>query len=185
MSKKENDNTGNSRIASFVLSEGRWGENISWQFIVSTKQPNKELCTAVCCITTFENKLLLVRNKRGWECPAGHINADESLEQAVSREVKEETCAIIDTPQIFGYKKLTALKPVLRSDTPDLFYPFPYSYVVFYHANVVGFSDEQRTKDVEEIKFANYDEAKELLAVRGQYENVLEYLLENKKINLI
>lgn len=168
----------------FVLSEGRWGENISWQFIPSTEQPNRELCTAVCCITTFNNKLLLVKNKRGWECPAGKIKGDESLEQAASREVREETRALINRPQLFGYKKLTALEQVPRVDETTLFYPFPNSYVVFFYADAIAFSDEPLAKDVEEIKLASYDEAKELLAAGRQYENVLEYLLQNKKINL-
>lgn len=172
MTRKEN--------GEFVLSEGRWGENISWQFIASTEQPKRELCTAVCCITTFENKLLLVKNKRGWECPAGHIRGAESLEQAASREVREETRALISKPQLFGYKKLTALERVPRVDEPTLFYPFPNSYVVFFYADAIAFSNEPLGKDVEEIKLASYGEAKELLAKGRQYENVLEYLLQNK-----
>lgn len=176
MTKKEN--------GEFVLSKGKWGENISWQFIASTELPKRELCTAVCCITTFDNKLLLVKNKRGWECPSGHIRDDESLEQAASREVKEETCAIINKPRIFGYKKLTALKQAPRLNEPTLFYPFPNSYVVFFYADAIAFSDEPLAEDVEDVRFASYDEAKELLAKGRQYENVLEYLLQNKKINL-
>jgi 8-oxo-dGTP pyrophosphatase MutT (NUDIX family) len=168
----------------FVLSEGRWGKNISWQFVASTEQPERKLCTAVCCITTFDNKLLLVRNKRGWECPAGKIKGDESLEQAASREVREETRALISRPQLFGYKKLTALEQVPRVDEPTLFYPFPNSYVVFFHADAITFSDEPLAKDIEEVRLAGYDEAKELLAAGRQYENVLEYLLQNKKISL-
>lgn len=167
-----------------VLSEGRWEKNISWQFIPSTEQPKRELCTAVCCITTFDNKLLLVKNKRGWECPAGKIKGDESLEQAVSREVREETRAIIGIPQLFGYKKLTALEQVPRVDEPASFYPFPNSYVVFFYADVVAFSDEPLAKDVDEVKLASYHEAKELLAQGRQYKNVLEYLIQNKKISL-
>lgn len=172
MTKKEN--------GEFVLSEGNWGENISWQFVASTEQPNRELCTAVCCVTTFDNKLLLVKNKRGWECPAGKIKSDESLEQAAAREVREETCALISRPQLFGYKRLTALEQVPRVDEPTLFYPFPNSYVVFFYANAVAFSDEPLAKDIEEVKLASYGEAKELLATGRQYENVLEYLLQNK-----
>jgi len=176
MTKKEN--------SEFILSEGRWGENISWKFVASTEQPKRELCTAVCCITTFDNKLLLVKNKRGWECPAGKIKGDESLEQAASREVREETRALISKPQIFGYKKLTALEQVPRVDEPTLFYPFPTSYVVFFYAEAVAFSDEPLANDTEEVRLACYDEAKELLAKGRQYENVLEHLLQNKKISL-
>lgn len=172
MIEKENDK--------LVLSEGKWGENISWQFIVSTEQPKRELCTAVCCITTFGNKLLLVKNKRGWEFPAGHIRADENLEQAASREVREETLALISKPQLFGYKKLTALEQVARLDEPTLFYPFPNSYVVFFYADAIAFSDEPLAEDTEEVRLASYGEAKELLVRGRQYENVLEYLLQNK-----
>jgi len=176
MAEKEN--------GELVLSEGRWGENISWQFIASTEQPKRELCTAVCCITMFDNKLLLVKNKRGWECPAGKINDNEALEEAVFREVKEETRALISRPQIFGYKKLTALEQIPRVDESTLFYPFPNSYVVFFYAEAIAFSDEPLANDIEEVRLAGYDEAKELLSTGGQYKNVLEHLLQSKKINL-
>lgn len=171
MSEKEN--------YELVLSQGRWGENISWQFIASKEQPPRELCTAVCCITTFENKLILVRNKRGWECPAGHIKVDESLEQAAMREVKEETRALTVAPQLFGHKKLTALERVRRIDDPTSFYPFPNSYVVFFYADATAFSNRPLAKDIEEVRLASYGEAKELLAKGRQYDNVLEYLLQN------
>lgn len=170
----------NKENGELVLSEGRWGENISWQFVASTEQPKRELCTAVCCITTFDNKLLIVKNKRGWECPAGKIKSDESLEQAAAREVREETRALISRPQLFGYKRLTAIEQVPRVDEPTLFYPFPNSYVVFFYADVITFSDEPLAGDIEEVKLASYGEAKELLATGRQYENVLEYLLQNK-----
>lgn len=174
MTKKENG----------TLTKGSWGKDISWEFIVSSEEPDISLCSAVCCITTFEGKLILVRNKQGWGFPAGHTKLGENLEETTLREVREETCALISKPRIFGHKKLTALEPTPRPDKPELFYPFPNSYVVYFYADATGFSDELFAKDIEEVKLARFCEAKELLASGGQFENILEYLLENEMIHL-
>lgn len=167
-----------------VLSEGSWDKNISWKFIVSNEPPDANLCTAVCCIATYQQKIILVRNKRGWELPAGKMETTEIAEQAVVREVQEETCAVISNPSFFGYKELTALKPVPHTENTDDYYPFPISYVVYYHANVLGFSDDSPAKDVLEVKLTSYTEAQTLLASQGQYRNILEFLMQEKLIDL-
>ncbi|MFH1662060.1 MAG: NUDIX hydrolase [Candidatus Falkowbacteria bacterium] len=41
-----------------------------------------------------ENQILMIDRKNfpfGWACPAGHVDKDETAEQALIREVKEET----------------------------------------------------------------------------------------------
>lgn len=166
-----------------VLSKGSWGRNISWEFVVSSEKPDTKLCTAVCCVTTFNNKLLLVRNKRGWEIPAGHIE-NEAPEQAVIREVQEETGALIPDPRFFGYKRLTAAEPVAHPGLPDSFYPYPISYVAFFHAEATGLSRKPLGLDVQKVFHATFTQAQEVLRGGGQYTNVLEYLQEKGLIRV-
>lgn len=40
-----------------------------------------------------ENKYIIVRNKRGWDLPGGHLESSESARDAIVREVKEEPTA--------------------------------------------------------------------------------------------
>lgn len=166
-----------------VLSRGDWGQNINWEFIVSSQKPDRKLCTAVCCVTVFNSKLLLVRNKRGWEIPAGHIE-DETLEQAVAREVQEETGALITDPRFFGYKRLTATEPVARPDQSNAFYPYPISYVAFFHAEATGLSRKPLSPDAKEVLHTSFAQAQEVLRGGGQYTNVLEYLREKGLIRV-
>ena len=39
------------------------------------------------------DKFLVIRNKRGWDIPGGHVEANESSEEAFTREVMEETAS--------------------------------------------------------------------------------------------
>lgn len=158
------------------LSTGRWDENISWEFFIGDELPDPVLCTAVCCITVFQKKLILVRNTRGWEFPAGKMEAGESAEAAVIREVGEETGALIESPKIFGYKKLTALQPVIKPNHSDVFYPFPHSYVVFFYAEAAEIKQTELAEDALEIKLASLSEAQELLETQAKYKNMLEFL---------
>lgn len=165
------------------IGQGKWNENISWEFIVTKDLPDLNLCTAVCCITIFQDKLLLIRNKRGWELPAGHIEESESVSQAIRREVQEEAGAKIENPSIFGYKKLTASKPVPKGDS-DSFYPFPHSFVLFAYANALSVSQEDLPKDVMERRTVSYSEALQLFSDLSQYQAILDYLLTQQLLNL-
>lgn len=160
------------------ISTGNWNENISWEFFIDGEIPDQELCTAVCCITVFQEKLVLVRNKRGWECPAGKMEPGESAETAIIREVGEETGARIESPKVFGYKKLTALQPVLKPGQNDSFYPFPHSYVAFFYAEAVEIKQTELAQDALEVKLATLAEAQGLLEPQGKYKNMLELLSE-------
>ncbi len=49
---------------------------------------------AVDCIVLIEGRVLLIRRKnepKGWALPGGFVNYGETVEQAVKREIKEET----------------------------------------------------------------------------------------------
>ena len=59
----------------------------------------------VGAIALSEGKILLEKrkNEQGkgkWSIPGGVVDLGESLEQAVIREVKEETCLEVDAPAL-------------------------------------------------------------------------------------
>ncbi|MGC8790216.1 MAG: argininosuccinate lyase, partial [Desulfurella sp.] len=59
----------------------------------------------VDCIIEKDNKVLLINRKNypfGFALPGGFVNYGESVEQAVIREVKEETSLDIVEPKLFG-----------------------------------------------------------------------------------
>jgi len=58
-----------------------------------------------CIIKRNDGKILLIRNTYGsgsWNLPGGGVKKGESAEQAVRREVKEETGIILNTLQPIG-----------------------------------------------------------------------------------
>ena len=79
---------------------------------------------------TFEWKIYLTKNHRGWELPWGHIEKSENFDEALDREMAEEIWTKIKTKKLFGYKKYKNYEKVKNRDWG--FYPFPYSYILFY-----------------------------------------------------
>lgn len=49
-----------------------------------------------------DNSLLLLRQTNGYDLPGGGVDFGETFEEAVIREVKEETGLIVDNPRILG-----------------------------------------------------------------------------------
>lgn len=114
---------------------GKWDDNQSWGFYQTDKLPAANLCTAVYCLAILPrtNQVVLTRNHRGWEMLGGHIEPGETVEQTLVRECLEEGGFIPETYRLFGYRKITARKPVSHSQRGGC-YPFPHGYIPHYIA---------------------------------------------------
>lgn len=67
---------------------------------VSSNIPDLKL-TTVCAFLRIKeepNKLVIIKNERGYDVPGGHIEHDESPIIALHREIKEEVSATLDNP---------------------------------------------------------------------------------------
>lgn len=118
-------------MAEQVLLTGHWDDNQAWELIQSDTMPDARLCTAVYCLAILANtnEVVLTRNRRGWEMLGGHIEPDETVEQALVRECLEEGGFIPESYRLFGYRKVTAKQPVPHSQRAGIFYPFPHGYI--------------------------------------------------------
>ncbi len=78
----------------------------------NTVFPKKELLSAVFLVALDGLRILAIQNERGWEIPGGHIEAGETHEEALVREVAEEAGAT------FSDAKLLA---IIESSNQDIY----------------------------------------------------------------
>lgn len=113
--------------------------------VLSSILPSINKITTVFGLITYEKKILLANLYRGWDLPGGHVEEGESLEEALMREVYEETKIIVEKPTLIGYQQME-----VSAEKPDGYrYPYPISYQVHYHAEVkkiCDFTGDQETK---------------------------------------
>lgn len=80
------------------------------EFIPTNAIPQDIPLTAVKGLLIKDNKILLTKVKRGWDIPSGHIEEGETPEQALIREVMEETGATVNSFALLGYMRLTKVQ---------------------------------------------------------------------------
>ena len=126
-------------------------QNIAWlpkpnesQIVLSSLLPEQELVTTAL-VLAFAGDHLLMTNlvRRGWDIPGGHIEYGERPDEAVLREVYEETGATLGALHLLGYQRLRLLGPKPISYR----YPYPDSYQAFYWAQVASLEDFLPTEE--------------------------------------
>ena len=106
--------------------------------VLSSQLPPLELVKTALAVVFMGDSLLMTNLvSRGWDIPGGHIEPGEHPEDAVRREVFEETGAELGPLYLLAYQRLRLLGP-----RPDAYrYPYPDSYQVFYTAQVSSLND--------------------------------------------
>jgi len=117
-----------------------------------------------------DNKILLVKRndepfKDYWSLPGGHIDFGETAEQAITREVKEET-GLTFTPTFLHYRD---------EIYPDINW---HGEVLFFHGPAEG-KETIDQKEIIDIKWFDIEEALNMKLAFG-HEKILE-IYKNKR----
>ena len=101
--------------------------------ILDDQLPPAPLITSALALAFHDQNILMTNlNARGWDIPGGHIEADESPEAALHREVMEETGARLADVRLLGYQRIRLHSPC----PPNYRYPYPESYQLLFLATV-------------------------------------------------
>ncbi len=166
-------------------------DNVSWAegatvdtYLSETFPYDHTLVTAACGLVFHQNKVLFTNEKDEGRpdvnIPGGHVEGGESIEDAVTREVYEETGVHVTDFHVVGFLEFTVPNPPVNYS-----YPTPKGYLVFYVAILDEFQqvnehgvwltiDEARTIPwVEQNKVLFESMHQEAKYVRGDFKRSL------------
>ncbi len=134
---------------------------------------------AVLCLVTNGNKILLQNrvnnNWEGYTLPGGHLEREESVVDAVIREVKEETGLDIIKPKLCGIKQF----PIEEGRY------FVFLFKTDNFSGILQSSDEGKVEWIERSKLEQYnlvEDFHELLSV-FEDDNLTEFKYEKNASN--
>jgi 8-oxo-dGTP pyrophosphatase MutT (NUDIX family) len=115
--------------------------------VLSPELPPTTLITSALALVFAGNRLLLTNlSQRGWDIPGGHLEAGETPEAAMQREVFEEAGVTLKDVRPFAYQHIR----LLGAAPPGYRYPHPDSYQVLYWGRVAAWADFQGTEETGE-----------------------------------
>lgn len=136
--------------------------------------PPAQLVTGVFALCFQTDKLLFVRHRdRGWDLPGGHVEAGESFEVALQRELLEEAAAVISDVTLFAHIEIN-----LIGEAPANYcYPAPQSFMLCFVAKIAKLEPFEAKFETVERKLCSPEEAEQMAWVkdnRALYEAVLK-----------
>lgn len=87
-----------------VVRAGSQDVLISWHHPCTIPEGTSHGSEGVC-ITPTGDVVLVSRNGRRWEFPAGRPEGDETWEQTLRREVHEEACSSVRAAELLGFSR--------------------------------------------------------------------------------
>lgn len=122
-----------------------------FKIVIGEEVPDMSLTTSAH-ILPFKGEDILLANvhSRGWDIPGGHLERGETHEEAVARELFEETGA---KPLYMGYLGYMEINVHGEVPPPDWRYPFPTTYLAFYWGVVEGAGEPSASMEVGPPKF--------------------------------
>lgn len=131
---------------------------------------------SVGAVILDNNNVLLVRRAaqpgRGlWAIPGGNVRLGEKLEDAVKREVEEETGLKVEVGKI-----IDVVEVIIKDDEGRIEYHY---VIVDYEAKVIG-GKLRASSDALEVKWFNLNELEKIKATRST-KKILRKIVEGKR----
>ena len=136
--------------------------------VLDNTLPPTPLITSALALAFMGQSILMTNlNARGWDIPGGHLEVGESPEEALHREVWEETGAQLANAQLLGYQRIR----LYAACPPNYRYPYPESYQTLFFATVA-----------EMLKFIPTEEARERALFAPSEAATLRWVTQNRKM---
>ena len=147
------------------------------RMVLSDSLPPLALITSASVFAFKDNQILLTNlHSRGWDIPGGHLEAGETPEETMRREVHEETGATLAAITLLGYSHLKVLAP-----KPEGYrYPYPDSYMVSYWATISSLASFEGNEEAKGRAFFTPEKARQIPWIQGMIE-LYEAALEHQK----
>ena len=154
-----------------------WGDSKHTSVIFQPfeKIPQNVHPTACMVFVTDKESVLMVKSKRGWGLPGGHIEPEETPEQCATREVHEEaSIEISDLKLVGGWITAKEFHTDDNQKYPD------HGVMLLYAATTKRIDKFVAMHETSERKFVAYSEIMKVHDGRSDFYEVCRYIINEK-----